>query len=165
MPPLPNREAPPYEGPGPHLVIIGEDWSPEWDLQTAGITQYSLPEEWRAYDEEGHEWDVSSGGLYVCLTDLRQRGDTPIGTCEWEGAGASDVYPATYTFEVSEARSGRELAAFDLDSDLDADLSCPPSVLVHPGGSGPDLAQGVSDEALAAELGPFVRAEAVGRGT
>ena len=75
------------------------------------------------------------------------------------------MYPATYTFEVSEARSGHELATFELDSDLDADRSCPPSVLVYPGGSGPDLAQGFSPEALAAELEPFVQAEVVDRRT
>lgn len=159
MPPLPNPDAPPYEGSGPHLVIIGQEWNRERELQMKGITHFSLPEEWHAYDEDDHDFDESLGELFVCMTGVRQREDTPIGNCEWEEAGDSPVYPATYMFEVAEARSGRELAAFALDSDASVYGSCPSSVLVQSGFGAPDVAQGFSEEALAAELEPFVMAD------
>ncbi|MGA6162553.1 hypothetical protein [Amycolatopsis magusensis] len=147
---VPNPAAPPYAGHGPHLVAGGQKTTGISDV-LASFSVYSLPWEWRA--------DASQAQLVVCLGGVLKRDAMPIGTCEWEIA-EGDVYPATYTFEVYEAKTGRSLATFPIESDASADASCPPTVYVGPGEGRVAVAQGVTEQTLASTLEPFVMQDA-----
>lgn len=117
----------------------------------ASFSLYSLPLEWRA--------DASRAQLVVCLGEVRKRDAMPIGTCEWDIA-KGDVYPARYTFEVYEAKTGRSLATFPIVSNTSADASCPPTVHVRPGEGRVAVAQGVTEQTLVSKLKPLVMQDA-----
>lgn len=147
---VPNPAAPPYVGHGPHLVAGGAKSTGVSDL-IGSFSVYSLPLEWRA--------DASRAQLVVCLGGVRKRDTMPIGTCEWDIA-EGDVYPATYTFEVYEAKTGRSLATFPIASSGSADASCPPTVNVRPGEGRVAVAQSFTEQTLASMLKPFVMQDA-----
>ncbi|WIX83459.1 hypothetical protein QRX50_23230 [Amycolatopsis carbonis] len=142
---MPNPGWPASAGHGPHLVVAGkgDDASPS-DLLYGGFDSGSLPYDWRARQEGSSDDDLGKAQLIVCLSGLRKRGTTPIGTCEWDIA-RGDVYPATYTFEVYELKTGHELANFDVESDRPANQSCPSVVNVRLGQHSPNIAQGFEE--------------------
>lgn len=152
---FPNPTGPAYAGPGPHLAVVDEELSATSDpLYNIPFSTYSLPIKWMAYDNKKNEEDISRAQLVICLTDLQQRSKTKIGQCEYDTLIA-DVYPATYTFEVYEARTGRRITTFKIRGNDTADLSCPVT-LQHQVGSGVDIAQGVKDETLSGRLRPLI---------
>ncbi|QRP47886.1 hypothetical protein [Amycolatopsis sp. FDAARGOS 1241] len=151
---VPNPGSPAYGGPGPHLVVAGEgDGAYRSGLVPSSFTTGSLPIAWGAREDGTDRPDRAQ--LIVCLTGLRRRGTTSIGTCEWTIA-RGDVYPVTYTFEVYELKTAHKLADFDVESDLPAEQSCPAHVTAHIGQHGPDVAQDFDDDTLVPHLTPLV---------
>jgi hypothetical protein len=150
-PPMPNPEAPPYKGKGPHLVAAGVA---KFDrkLYTEPFKSYYLPAGWRAPVGKPGEDDSSGSQLSVCKTGLRQTGTKPIATCHWD-FGSSKVYPATHLFRVYETRTGRLLSTFSVAGDITDDFSCPQGGVQVPIDEGaPDVAQDYDFKTIEARL-------------
>ncbi|MES0838295.1 hypothetical protein [Nocardiopsis tropica] len=141
-------------------MLVGVELLPSSgsDLGSGSFDIYTVPHEWRSYDEETQEDEPLPGQLVVCLTGVHQREFTPMGTGEWD-FGESPVYPATHSFRVYEARTGEAVATFVIDSDLDAYSSCPSALRIPIDSGTPGMAQGVKSETFAAELEPHVMAD------
>lgn len=152
---LPNPAAPAYAGPGPHLAAVHAGLASSSDaLIYVPITEYSLPREWRAYGDGDKEGilDPARAQLVVCLTALRKRSETSIGQCEDH---PFDVYPASYTFTVFEAKTARKVTTFKIRSEEAVEFSCP-STFQYWAGQAPEFAQGLKDETLHHRLRPLI---------
>ncbi|MGW0662916.1 hypothetical protein [Streptodolium elevatio] len=145
----PDPAAAPYAGPPPHLTV--------------GEATSSLPREWVAYDKARTRWDweVPRAQLLVCETGVRKRGDTLLRECT-DTIPNVDLYAATYTFTVYELKTGRQVAAVEIDSDSvdpkGAAVGCPAAFTYQVGQGAPSFYQAVSEETLTERLRPLVMA-------
>lgn len=149
---LPNPAAPAYAGPGPHVSVVDADLPHADPLIYVPISEFSLPRGWVARGDKNGGMDPARAQLVVCLTDLRKRSDTSIGQCEDH---PFDVYPASYTFTVYEAKTARRVKTFKIRSDEAVQFSCP-SVFQHWAHQAPQFAQGLKDETLHHRLRPLI---------
>jgi hypothetical protein len=151
---FPNPRAAAYAGAGPHLAVAGE-LIRTWDGLVGDLyfRTTSLPDSWRAYDDQNHKELPAQAQLVICL-GLQKRGDKAVGLCGYDTKTAS-VYPSTHIYEVYEAKTGRRVTTFTIPSDLRADLSCPPSFSYFPGAA-VEIPQGVKDETLHSLLSPLI---------
>ncbi|SDD75730.1 hypothetical protein SAMN05216270_10792 [Glycomyces harbinensis] len=120
--PIPS--APAYTGAGPHPVVVFQDSDLSSDLTNAIPRERDFPEEWIAPEGESGP-DATKAQLVLCLTETRQTGTTSLGRCEYLDH-TRDVFPASYTFEVHETRTGRSVGTFDVaGADVGDELPCP----------------------------------------
>jgi hypothetical protein len=148
--PLPDQGAPAYAGEGPHRAVVGEDVGENTAIEHLTPSTFSLPNAWQALNAKRTEPDPSRAELLVCLSQVKERSETRIGTCAYS-KGKAYVYPADYTFDIYTARTGRRVSRVTIAGDESAPVSCPQSVLTVEG-VGFRVAQRVSDAAFSSGL-------------
>jgi hypothetical protein len=142
--------AAPYTGTGPHLMVLVEAVpGVNHVYQGYSVADRLLPAKWLAQSEDEKpraqlivcEYAVSIGAL--------------VRTCEYIGADPVRLLRAAYVYRVFEARTGKPVTEFTLDSGA----NCPPSIEVWNGGPPPqDMLQSTAFDDLKNALRPVVEA-------
>lgn len=132
------------------MQVIQKDSGPDL-LELRFVT---LPDGWNpAIKGDATKKDIDTIELVVC--DSAVPTGNVMGTCKFDEPGMSGsmmVVQAAHTFVVKEARTGREVTRFSMQGTADVEGSCP-TMAMDSGGT--LIAQGVSDDAVAAKLRPL----------
>lgn len=135
-----TERATPYAGPGPHPVDLFEIRDGQEPLATV---TYRLPQQWRPTG------DLTSTDVQLVVCEYLTGTGSVIETCEYPAADATiPLVRASYTYHVYEARTGKLVTEFALDSPPTG--LCPQSILYH--GPNQSLPRMFPDDVLKSEL-------------
>jgi hypothetical protein len=156
-PDFPYPDAPTYAGRGPHRVGTGDTAGDgRQNPVYQGLSAASLPEKWVAPELKSMPFgaDPERAQLLICLTDVETQTEQAIGRCDFLTT-SGNIYPATFTFQIYEVKTGRWIETLTIRSDEPAESTCPVGISYEVG-STVEVAQGIKDKTLRNRLRPLI---------